>query len=265
MKNYINVIVVSMVASIMPCACAITPRVSTWESSKPFTVVMPAKPAELIMGNQALVSKNEAEFTFPINPQKQYEWCPGGLEYAWMVSAHNGNDTFEFGFSLVTAMGASPCRKGNFRDLLNEGQFNIWKVKSNGASVVPDLKVEHAFNGDGQLLSIILKDKRAIELIFSKKPKHVIFQSQVLEKKLSTKVPVVYSELLTSSVLAQTLEVPFSTTCTTDIDSECYSLHEVRGLDPKGDGFLAVRVGPGSNYRMIDRLYNGDRVYVFQG
>ena len=37
MKNYIHVIAISMVASIMLCACAITPRVSTWESSKPFT------------------------------------------------------------------------------------------------------------------------------------------------------------------------------------------------------------------------------------
>ncbi|MGB5736293.1 MAG: SH3 domain-containing protein, partial [Thiohalocapsa sp.] len=44
---------------------------------------------------------------------------------------------------------------------------------------------------------------------------------------------------------------------------ECYALHEVRNLDPKGDGFLAVRSGPGSNYRMIDRLSNGDRVYVY--
>ena len=69
------------------------------------------------------MSENEAVFTFPINPQKQYEWCPGGLQYAWNVSAQNGNDNFEFGFSLFTAMGASPCRKGNFLDLLREGEF----------------------------------------------------------------------------------------------------------------------------------------------
>lgn len=78
------------------------------------------------------------------------------------------------------------------------------------------------------------------------------------------KLALVIGISLASSVLAQTLDVPFSTTCTTEIDSECYSLHEVVGLDPKGEGFLAVRTGPGSNYRMIDRLYNGDRVYVFQ-
>ncbi|HEY9038765.1 MAG TPA: SH3 domain-containing protein [Roseovarius sp.] len=35
---------------------------------------------------------------------------------------------------------------------------------------------------------------------------------------------------------------------------------EVMGLNPKGDGFLSVRSGPGANYRKIDELYNGDTV-----
>ena len=34
----------------------------------------------------------------------------------------------------------------------------------------------------------------------------------------------------------------------------------VSGLDPKGDGFLAVRSGPGSNYRKVDEIHNGDVV-----
>ena len=36
----------------------------------------------------------------------------------------------------------------------------------------------------------------------------------------------------------------------------------VEGLDPSGDGFLAVRSGPGSKYGEIDRLYNGEQVYL---
>lgn len=35
---------------------------------------------------------------------------------------------------------------------------------------------------------------------------------------------------------------------------------EVRGLNPNGDGFLAVRAGPGSKYRRIAKLYEGDAV-----
>lgn len=34
----------------------------------------------------------------------------------------------------------------------------------------------------------------------------------------------------------------------------------VTGLDPNGDNFLAVRSGPGTNYRKIDELHTGDRV-----
>jgi len=36
----------------------------------------------------------------------------------------------------------------------------------------------------------------------------------------------------------------------------------VEGLDPSGDGFLAVRSGPGTKYAEIDRLYNGNQVYL---
>lgn len=41
----------------------------------------------------------------------------------------------------------------------------------------------------------------------------------------------------------------------------CGGLGEVHGLNPRGDGFLAVRTGPGSKYPMIDRLHNGNQVY----
>ncbi|WP_167360249.1 SH3 domain-containing protein [Sulfitobacter dubius] len=34
----------------------------------------------------------------------------------------------------------------------------------------------------------------------------------------------------------------------------------VEGLDPNRDGFLAVRTVPGTNYRKIDELHNGDGV-----
>jgi hypothetical protein len=43
----------------------------------------------------------------------------------------------------------------------------------------------------------------------------------------------------------------------------CSSPREVIGLDPNGDGFLSVRSGPGGRpYREIDRLFNGNEVYL---
>ncbi|MEI7997578.1 MAG: hypothetical protein WCH01_22040 [Methylococcaceae bacterium] len=126
---------------------------------------------------QAVVSEKEAVFTFPVNSQQQYEWCPGGLQYAWNVKAQNGKDSFEFGFSLFTAMGASLCGKGDFTTLLNEGQFSIWKINKDSISIVPYLKVKHVVSSDRQFLNVMLKDQEAIKLIFSKKPKYIIFQS----------------------------------------------------------------------------------------
>jgi hypothetical protein len=43
----------------------------------------------------------------------------------------------------------------------------------------------------------------------------------------------------------------------------CETNGRVVGLDPKGDGFLSVRSGPGGKpYREIDRRYNGQEVLV---
>ncbi|GEO13953.1 integron [Microvirga aerophila] len=43
----------------------------------------------------------------------------------------------------------------------------------------------------------------------------------------------------------------------------CASVGQIIGLDPRGDGFLSVRSGPGGKpYREIDRLYNGNQVFV---
>ena len=36
----------------------------------------------------------------------------------------------------------------------------------------------------------------------------------------------------------------------------------VQGLDPSGDGFLAVKAGPGLRYDRIDKLYNGEEVAI---
>ncbi len=42
----------------------------------------------------------------------------------------------------------------------------------------------------------------------------------------------------------------------------CGATGQVTGLNPKGDGFLAVRSGPGTSYKERDRLRNGDLVIM---
>jgi len=57
--------------------------------------------------------------------------------------------------------------------------------------------------------------------------------------------------------LAQGGRVPVMVGGEPDFDA-CGSQGVVKGLDPQGgDGFLAVRGGPGSGYAMLDKVYNG--------
>jgi hypothetical protein len=42
----------------------------------------------------------------------------------------------------------------------------------------------------------------------------------------------------------------------------CGSSGTVEGLNPRGDGFRAVKAGPGVYFERIDKLYNGMQVYI---
>lgn len=71
---------------------------------------------------------------------------------------------------------------------------------------------------------------------------------------------------LGSTAQAQQLDVPIVPYCDqATTEAACSGAGTVMGLDPDGDGFLAVRSGPGSNYRMIDKLVNGNRVAIING
>ena len=61
---------------------------------------------------------------------------------------------------------------------------------------------------------------------------------------------------------AQSLDLPIIEKADADLDT-C-ALGEVKGLKKNGDGFLAVRTAPGSGYRKLDEIHNGDKVWIFQ-
>ncbi|WP_417766767.1 SH3 domain-containing protein [Stappia sp.] len=67
--------------------------------------------------------------------------------------------------------------------------------------------------------------------------------------------------LETQTVRADDLDVPIHEYGGDDLPTCATSV--VSGLKAGGDGFLAVRSGPGSQYREIGRLKNGDKVYTF--
>ena len=42
----------------------------------------------------------------------------------------------------------------------------------------------------------------------------------------------------------------------------CAGKGVITGLDPRGDGFLAVKAGPGPRYKRTDKLFKDEQVYL---
>ena len=64
------------------------------------------------------------------------------------------------------------------------------------------------------------------------------------------------------ALVAQGLDVPIYEFESDGEAANC-GAGTVMGLKAGGDGFLAVRTGPGASYRKIGELRNGDRVTIF--
>ena len=75
---------------------------------------------------------------------------------------------------------------------------------------------------------------------------------------MKTRALFLVLSLIGSAAGAQQLDVDFS--ILEDAQAAGCAGSIVSGLDPNGDGFLAVRTGPGTDYRKIDELKNGDMV-----
>ncbi|MFZ5639039.1 MAG: integron [Pseudomonadota bacterium] len=69
------------------------------------------------------------------------------------------------------------------------------------------------------------------------------------------------SPLVGTAAQPSPAEVPVRVGHHQDLDA-CGSWAAVSGLKPGGDGFLAVRSGPGARYAMRDRLREGDTFFV---
>lgn len=63
-------------------------------------------------------------------------------------------------------------------------------------------------------------------------------------------------------VYAQNLDVPVMEIASDDLDTCAFG--KVSGLKADGDGFLAVRSGPGTGYSKLDELHNEDPVWLFE-
>lgn len=65
--------------------------------------------------------------------------------------------------------------------------------------------------------------------------------------------------LAAGAASAQNVVIPEDRT--SNIEIGC----QVKGLNPNGDGFLALRAGPGTKYQQIGSLRNGDAAFLAAG
>ncbi|WP_193315863.1 integron, partial [Poseidonibacter ostreae] len=72
---------------------------------------------------------------------------------------------------------------------------------------------------------------------------------------------IVIGLLVLGSSLFAEKSVPVMVGGDSDFDA-CGGTGIIKGLKVNGDGFLAVRKGPDSKYKMIDKLYNGNNVWL---
>ncbi len=71
-----------------------------------------------------------------------------------------------------------------------------------------------------------------------------------------------YEKEIDKKISKQKTSVPVMIGGDADMDA-CGAVGMVRGISRYGDGFLAVRSGPGSKYKIIDKFYrNGEEVIM---
>ncbi|MCK9621349.1 MAG: hypothetical protein M0R47_12530 [Methylobacter sp.] len=71
------------------------------------------------------------------------------------------------------------------------------------------------------------------------------------------------SSLLSSAATADVIGIPVMVGGEKNLDA-CTGLGIVFGLNPQSDNFLAVRSGTNSRYALIDKLYEGQQVFICQ-
>lgn len=220
----------------------------------------------------ATVDQNEATFTIPLVSRQKYQWCPGGLQYAWTIKVKANNQEFEFGYFMFTAQGAAPCGEGNLQKLLSEGQFSLFRHSDQSDSLITGVTEEGRlatyednysddFLAEKTVVSglpsqnkLILKVSgiRTLQFLFANRPKYVTFETRTFEKTQSVTVPVTYTanhpSAINSSPQRRVIKTQTQTTCPT-LDEAKDLINE---LIP--DDAIRYQLGEAVTYKPIESL-----------
>jgi len=158
-----------------------------------FILSSPALSDDTCKPYQAIVSENSAFFTFPVDNQRSYNMCAKGFQHTWNVSLKKNNKDYEFGYYFFPYFDGTLCNDNvNLKKLLESGQFSVFMKNINDSRVVPGILLNYSISSDGKILKIILPYKQSVDFLFGDKPRHVTFNSQILDEKTSHEAAVTY-------------------------------------------------------------------------
>ena len=147
----------------------------------------------------AVVAAEEAKFIIPVGKRERWEWFLESTkenlrEYTWQVAVKNGEDSYEFGYSLFKKPGFTR-QSGDLAALIEAGQQSVWQVAASGqrrgGRVISNAGV--SVEPDGENVTILIKGKENVDRLFSSRPEKVTFEMRTEAKRPKTKtVKVTY-------------------------------------------------------------------------
>jgi hypothetical protein len=161
--------------------------------------IYPAKGVAVLLqasGNRpfaAVVGPEEAKFIIPVGKRDKWKWFLDSTrvnlrEYAWQVAVKNGDDSYEFGYSLFKKLGSTQ-QSGDLPALIKAGQQSLWQV-SNSSPGRSGLVISNAgvsVETDGESVIIMIKGKENVDRLFSSRPEKVTFEMRTEAKRPKTK------------------------------------------------------------------------------
>ena len=139
-----------------------------------------------------LVSRDRADFTFPVDIRPRYEWCPGNkLPYSWQARVRNAGRVYAVAWNLFQANG-EPCGAGDFEALLKAGQFSVWEENGDSNSLRQDIPVEGFANASTRILTLRVNGNQGVATLFSGRANTVVMESESEDGPFSQETKVTY-------------------------------------------------------------------------
>lgn len=129
----------------------------------------------------AVVGPAEATFTFPVPARAEWSWNDpatraGRIEYHWGITVADADRRYRLAYLLARLPGSPPAR-GDLAALLAAGERSFFILTDRGGRQDAGVEVE-VVAGTGRL-QIRLRDRDAVERLFSSRPDSIVFHSLV--------------------------------------------------------------------------------------